>query len=329
MAPGASGSDPLLVVGIDEAGYGPLLGPLCLGASVWRLRGWEADLFRADPRQALAGLLCPAEAPRSPEPLPVPVGDSKVIHRRFGRAGLARGVGAFAATLGVAPPADLRDLIDRFSARDAARYAGRPWYEALEGSAVPGYPWTGPLAEAAEARGVEAVDLRVLAVDAGELNDAFDALQNKARTLGLYAAELLTGILETHPDREVVVAIDRHGGRKNYLPLLTSWFPFAKVEVASAVPGEARYTMEVMGRSVRFVFVTKGDRQRLAIGLASMAAKLARELFMDRLNAWFADRCPSLRPTAGYVQDGRRFLDDVEAVLVREGIPRRALVRLR
>ena len=76
-------------------------------------------------------------------------------------------------------------------------------------------------------------------------------------------------------------------------------------------------------------FVTKGDRVSLAVGWASMAAKLTRELFMQSLNGWFHERLPAVRPTAGYRTDGRRFLEDVEPVLAGEAIERDWLVRSR
>ena len=60
-----------------------------------------------------------------------------------------------------------------------------------------------------------------------------------------------------------------------------------------------------------------------------MAAKLTRELFMGRLNAWFVERLPSLRPTAGYVEDGRRFLVDATPVLRSEQVDLRRFVRSR
>ncbi len=94
-------------------------------------------------------------------------------------------------------------------------------------------------------------------------------------------------------------------------------------------PGEARYVMREGGRRVRLDFVTKGDREDLAAGLASMAAKMTRELFMGRLNAWFRARAPALRPTAGYVEDGRRFLADAAPVLERERIDPHRFVRSR
>jgi len=58
-----------------------------------------------------------------------------------------------------------------------------------------------------------------------------------------------------------------------------------------------------------------------------MAAKLARELHMRRLNAYFAEHVPGLAPTAGYVQDGRRWMADVGAAVERLGIADAELVR--
>ena len=62
--------------------------------------------------------------------------------------------------------------------------------------------------------------------------------------------------------------------------------------------------------------------------LASMGAKYTRELFMRRLNAWFAERMPGIEPTAGYVEDGRRFLTEVKPILVREAIPESEFTRV-
>ncbi|MCP5065276.1 MAG: hypothetical protein GY946_01810 [bacterium] len=323
-----------LLIGVDEAGYGPLLGPLCIGASAFRLRGPALAGRRLpaapDLRRPLAGLIVPpGEARRGAGPLPVPVGDSKHVMRRFGLEGLARGVGALSAALDRAPPADLSDMLFRYSDRLPDDFARRPWYGHLEDAALPRYPWTGPLDERFTTRGVEPVDLRVLPVDAGELNEAFEDVGNKARVLGLFSAAIVTQLLDRHDDRDVVVVMDRHGSRRNYTEYLSTWFPFGSVEWIDTTASEVRYRVEFGGRTIHFHFVTKGDERYLAIGWASMVAKLTRELFMTCLNGWFHERKPELKPTAGYVQDGRRFLDDVADLIQSEAIPREQLVRSR
>jgi hypothetical protein len=61
-----------------------------------------------------------------------------------------------------------------------------------------------------------------------------------------------------------------------------------------------------------------------------MLCKYLRELFMERLNAWFLERVDrELKPTAGYPGDAERFLAAIEPSLPRLGIAREHLVRLR
>jgi hypothetical protein len=58
-----------------------------------------------------------------------------------------------------------------------------------------------------------------------------------------------------------------------------------------------------------------------------MAAKLVRELFMERFNAFFLAHDPRLAPTAGYPTDAVRFLKETESLRRRLSIPDEALIR--
>jgi len=318
-----------LYIGVDEAGYGPLLGPLTIGATAFRLQ--PRTRWRAGLRARLGALVRQTPAAKEPwdAPLPVPIDDSKLVLRRCGLAGLARGVGTFAAAMDQTPPADLADLLFRFSDRQPDEFAGVPWFQSLESAALPLYPWAGPLHERFAEKNVEALDLRVLPVDAYELNAAFHEVGNKAGVLGILSGTLLTSILDRYPDEDALIVMDRHGARKDYTAYLSSLFPFARLDGCRAPPDESRYRVELAGRELLFRFVTKGDRVSLAVGWASMAAKLTRELFMRCFNEWFAARDPKLRPTAGYWSDGRRFLDDAAPIIADEAIERAALVRSR
>jgi hypothetical protein len=87
-----------LVVGTDEAGYGPNLGPLVIGATAWEAAAAPGDvepLFAAAAAD-LAGVW----------------GDSKVIHRGGGGfAALERGALVAASAGGEAPPATWSALL--------------------------------------------------------------------------------------------------------------------------------------------------------------------------------------------------------------------------
>lgn len=319
----------MIHLGFDEAGYGPLLGPLVVGMAAFRVADDGAGGHGADLRTRLAGLVTQAVGRRVKGDPAVAIDDSKRVHGRDGVEGLARGVRAVAVAAGLAAPEDLADLLARFGDRPPEAFAGDPWCAGPEAARLA--PWEPPAGwrEAWLLRGVEPVGLRVAPVTPAELNEAFDAVGNKGRVLFLATAALLAWALEAWPADDVEAVLDREGGRLDYAGDLASVFPFHEIAREPAPAGESRYVFRAGGRRVRLRFVTKGDQVSLATGLASMAAKLTRELFMARFNAWFVARAPGVRPTAGYVEDGRRFLGDVAGVIERERIDRRRLVRSR
>jgi hypothetical protein len=58
-----------------------------------------------------------------------------------------------------------------------------------------------------------------------------------------------------------------------------------------------------------------------------MTAKYVRELLMLRLNRFFKDRLPELKPTAGYHGDARRYVTDIRPVIEKLGLSSSELVR--
>ena len=63
--------------------------------------------------------------------------------------------------------------------------------------------------------------------------------------------------------------------------------------------------------------------------LRSCIAKYARETCMAAFNDYFATLDPELKPTAGYRNDGWRWLEDAAPMLERARIDRSVLVRER
>lgn len=313
-------------VGIDEAGYGPLLGPLVIGLCAFRLAPGPKTL-----PARLSGLVVRRPRKRARRgPLPVVVDDSKVLHARFGREGLARAVLAFEAARDRPAPAHLGAWLDTSSDTPPSNFQRLPWYEHLDDAPFPDTSPLPLLGQRFEGRGVSATALRVKPVDAARLNELFEKVGNKARVLGTAAGETLLAYLASHPDaKEVSVSFDRQGGRLDYAGYLADLFPFARITPLAAPKGNAHYDVRLPGRHLDVRFLTRGDQADLAVAWASAAAKLARELFLDCLNAWFLERAPGVKPTRGYVQDGRRFLEDVEKVFEKERIPRSHVVRSR
>ena len=75
------------------------------------------------------------------------------------------------------------------------------------------------------------------------------------------------------------------------------------------------------------IFQTSAEEQHMPVALASMIAKYNRELLMQRFKAYFAEKLPSIPPTAGYGSDAKRFWQDVQPHLARLGLDRKFLRR--
>jgi ribonuclease HII len=76
-------------------------------------------------------------------------------------------------------------------------------------------------------------------------------------------------------------------------------------------------------------FRVRADAQHLEVALASLIAKLIRELLMERFNAFFAAHDGALHPTAGYPEDARRWLRDTVALRQQLELPDHLLIRIR
>jgi ribonuclease HII len=328
----------VIYAGIDEAGYGPLLGPLCVGTSAFRLcaaapsSDSHAPLAPPDLWKALASGVCrkPKDARRR-----IAVADSKKL-KSAGKQPLVhleRGVLAF---LGGEIPADDASLFARLGV-SAAGTRATPWHT----GALP-LPVAISAAEAAIARnlvstaldraGASLAALGVAALDPPAFNALYDALGNKASINLSLVYQSLRAIDLARGEDDAFVAVDRQGGRGDYRDGLAEHLADGR-PVRVVEETDERSTYAIGGGGTRsegalvVSFEVEAEDHHLPVALASMAAKYTRELSMRRLNAFFAERLPELAPTAGYVEDGRRFLREVKPILLREAIPERGFVR--
>ena len=116
----------------------------------------------------------------------------------------------------------------------------------------------------------------------------------------------------------VRVVCDRQGGRTNYTDLLARAFPGCAVRETHANQTQSRYEVASGERRMCVLFMTESESAHMPVALASMIAKLARELLMARFNRYWCTRMPELKPTAGYRGDGQRWLADAAAVITGE-----------
>ena len=280
----------MLYVGTDEAGYGPLLGPLVVAAAVYEHPGPRAEL--------------PGEG----------IADSKKIYSRGGRRALARVLGAY---LGCPAPVRLGDLLERHSVREDPR-GFYPWYpdvrdpEAAAGEAPQAFRrlWVNPVCER-------------------EFNGGCAEFESKAALLFHETMRLVVRALDEAPGAEADICCDKHGGRNRYAALLMAALQPSSLVAERESAACSSYRLVVGGRRLTVRFLRRADATDTPVALASMAAKYVRELFMEGLNTFFAERVRGLRPTAGYHGDGERFLHEVEHVLAQLDCPVQAFARSR
>ncbi|MBK8180751.1 MAG: hypothetical protein IPK67_18025 [Planctomycetes bacterium] len=322
--------------GVDEAGLGPLLGPLCFGYSVFRAPRARADLW-----QTLESVV--AREPGSRDGRLV-VADSKVVFTRNERGAkrLERTALAFLALLDPRrePLADGLRLAwhspEELAVEDSVRDA-HPWYAELA-DPLPRHQERGSLeleierlARALARESVEFLDGGVRVIPEGALNQSFGRTDNKSQSAWEELAPILTRVFHRHGAQGLRLSVDRQGGRSHYGPLLRSLFPDCRVRALRESEALSAYVVAAIdgSRRMRVAFAEKGERHSFAIALGSCLAKYARELCMDAFNANFARHDGSLSPTAGYTTDGRRWLAEAQGALSLAGVRASDLMRTR
>jgi len=194
------------------------------------------------------------------------------------------------------------------------------------------------LARAIDQAQVRLAACRVSALHAARYNADGERHGSKAAVAaGLALARLrdLWGLLgddSEHTDDEgaprlAYAFLDRQGGRTDYTALLAAIDPDARLETVRRTDAQSAYTLRDDRRELRVLVEVEADSKRFPVALASMAAKLCRDLAMLRFNQRFARDFPDLKPTQGYGVDGRRWITDASRFLTRDQLA--AIVRQR
>ncbi len=325
----------MLLIGTDEAGYGPNLGPLVIAATAWRLpldgngtSGWSGDLAsrpETDLYTRLQTVVTPAAHARRDVPVRLPIADSKQIHASAaGLGGLESGVLTFADAATIA---SWRDLWPRLAPRCPPPWECGPFYDGYD-AATPRFSaaseltvWKQRVTEALDAAGIECLALRAVTVFPRQFNEQLEAGGGKADILSGATLGLVRDLLdEFQAGAPALVLCDKHGGRSKYLDWLQRVWPDPWVEAREESLAASRYRWGRAQDRVEIEFRARGE-SAFPCALASMAAKYLRERAMEAFNAFWQARIPDLRPTAGYPEDAKRFRQAVAAHLQHLAIP--------
>ncbi len=320
------------LIGTDEAGYGPNLGPLVISATLWQLpHGVDAGGLYELLRDTVAPALDRSD--RSADGR-IAVADSKLLYQPGkGLRHLERGVLAALATLG-RRPATWRETWSALSPDSVCDRDALVWYSDYD-APVPVDLDLDQLAAAARrlseglaTAGVRLVEMRSRVVFENQFNLLVDRYGTKGESLSQVTLGLVAELAASVDGGPIAVVCDKHGGRNRYGRILADHFPETLVEIY----GEARelsvYRFGPAERRVEVRFCT-GAECYLPAALASMASKYLRELAMRALNDYWCGRVPGLVRTAGYPGDARRFKEAIATAQAALGIEDRMVWRSR
>jgi hypothetical protein len=311
------------IVGIDEAGYGPNLGPFVMTSVACLVRQGhrKADLWDVLGRAT--------RRPEEPTCTRLVVGDSKLVYTSGkGLAELERTVHAVLPT----PVLTVSQIVQLLAPENHNSLQGEIWYtgatrlpvDADANACLQGAATLNGLCSELK---IQWGPLRSVIVCPGAFNAMVERWGSKAAVLTWSMVQLLR-CLPPGP-HAVHVSVDKHGGRNNYAAALQPAFPECLVLAREEGSQRSVYNATDRGRRVQIVFEPRADANYFCVALASMISKYLREILMLEFNSFWQAKVPDLKPTAGYHLDAGRFWELIQPVSQTMGIAESALWRCR
>lgn len=315
------------LIGIDEAGYGPNLGPMVQtsvpiwmpeeGSTLWQIlvrcvrRTIDEDdgrLLIDDSKKVYEGahgfrrLECGVLAVDAEEVvLPFMLGD---FLRKYAleesRSELLREAWF-----------NVTDVMPDESGLEAVLQAGRMLHEDLTRC------------------GLRKGPIRCVVTPPLRFNALLEKWGNKAAVLAAGVIDLLRENRSLPDNEPLIYLIDKLGGRHFYAAMIAEAFPDGWVVAEREGPEICSYRIIGVDREIRLVFQPRADGTHLTVALASMVSKYLREVFMRQFNRYWLGHLPGIKPTAGYPGDASRFMKQILKKATTLGFTREAIWRLK
>lgn len=311
-------------VGLDEAGYGPNLGPLVVASTACHVPdGSPKCLWRR-----LANTVRRCDDSDDGRLL---IDDSKKVNE--GPNGLARlEAGVLAALAAARPslPMTVLAYLETVAVGDSLDdLRAEPWFQPDDPLPVSEPPVASTMADESVAKKVQWGPIRSVIVPAPRFNRLLDEWRVKSGVVASAVIALMRMTLDLPGEDAIHVNVDKLGGRHFYAPLLNEAYPGGWVRILREGPNCCEYEIDGLSRPVSVRFEPRADGTHLNVALASMAAKYFREVCMRQFNRYWLAKVPGLAPTAGYPGDASRFYAEIRGILASDGVDEKMVWRER
>lgn len=306
------------LIGTDEAGYGPNLGPLTMAGTLWETESTETDLYLVL-HDAVAN-----HSTRTANNPKVFIADSKKVYSGSIEQ-LETNVLAIVYALQGRIPADWQELVRLLCPQHLPADSDRQLWLTDQTKSLPlaGDPerikTLGELFQRNCSRaGVKLLEIECHPIFPPQFNRELNVLRNKATLLSTYTLNIVKRLM-ARCDDDTEIGCDKHGGRSKYAGLVQDILADELVLVGNETREMSDYSFRRNDHDVFIRFEAKGE-SFLPAALASMVAKYVREVFMEIWNQYWCEQLPEIKPTKGYPVDAKRFKSDIAQLQSKLGI---------
>ncbi len=281
--------------GIDEAALGPVLGPYCATTVSFNKK---SELELSDIFADLKDLR---------------IDDSKKLYKSgYSLEPLESTALTFISIFLDKTPKNAKDLLEKLtiSKESISNLQNIPWYKNITQMKLPVSTNLNKIEHLISntslfmaAKNISLSNISTETVPAEKFNSYLNKGLNKSET----CQEILTPLIQKSLQKNCRINIDRQGGRRYYGEWLVDIFPLTSISIIKETKEESSYSIN----DTKINFVVKGDDKFAETSLASIISKYLREILMISFNNYWKQKIPTIKKTAGYPQDGKRFIKDL------------------
>ncbi len=337
----------ITLIGTDEAGYGPNLGPLLVSATRWEI---SESLF-SKPVESSSVLLDYLNENLSPicrKGGLFPILDSKKLYHSSGTvAPLEKTIFLARMLLKKEEEPDFPSFAELLTELTGEVESDPFWEQKNDQVSLPISTldrdslsvWKKEISEYLQCRKITLSGVQSRRIQPEEFNRNLDSGLLKSDIVAEATLQLVINLfpqLQEERQTFTVVLGDKLGGRNNYRGLLSHFFPDFFLKIIEEGRDISIYRLfpyrneggisRIPTAEIRFQ--AKGESNH-PTALASIFSKYLRELSMMQFNEFWQRQITDLVPTAGYPVDAKRFWEDIAETWQKMNLPEHVIWRMK